>query len=239
MDSSGSFNEQDCFMLLKHLLGETTIWNSTTSLENMVKFIKKSDYDAITSSTWQNYIGTSSKYDLPSIIDGELNSYNIAVTWKGDVNLSHSAIPTGVTPPTANSSINEIKTMAVKVNSTNGNVIADIWMELKDGNLEVTIGINSNNNEVGATQFAVNFDNSILEYVKTDFTNKNDINFARKDIGLINVGTLNTNGQAITNVGYKLLFKPKITIKNILGLISIQSVETVGTKSKQLKVIVQ
>ncbi len=239
VDSSGSFNEQDCFILLKHLLGETTIWNNTTDLSGMVKFIKKSEYDAITNNNWQNYISTSTKYNLPSIVDAQLNSYNIDVTWKGDVNLSHSALPTGITQPSANTSINQITSMSVKTNSNSSNVIADILMELKDENLEVVVMVNTNGNEVGATQFSINFDNSVLEYVKTDFTNKNDVNFARKDLNVINVGTLNTGGTQISGAGYKLFFKPKSTIKNIIGLTSVQSVETIDTKSKQLKVIVE
>ncbi len=238
VDSSGSFNEQDCFILLKHLLGETTIWNNTTNLSGMVKFIKKSEYDAITNNNWQNYISTSTKYNLPSIVDGQLNSYNIDVTWKGDINLSHSALPTGVTQPSANTSINQIASMSVKTNSIS-DVVADIWMELKNEMLEVTISILPNGNEIGATQFTVNFDGSSLDYVKTDFTNKNDVNFARKDLNVINVGTLNTGGTQISGAGYKLYFKPKSTIKNIIGLTSVQSVETIDTKSKQLKVIVE
>jgi hypothetical protein len=239
VDSSGSFNEQDCFILLKHLLGETTIWNNTSNLGGMSKFIKKSEYDGITNSNWQNYTPTSTKYDLPSILDGQLNSYNVAVTWKGDVNLSHSALPSGISQPSSNASINQIASMSMKTNSTSSNVIAEVWMELKDGNLEVLINVNANGNEVGATQFTINFDNSVLDYIKTDFTNKSDVNFARKDLGVVNVGTLNTNGLRISGAGYKLYFKPRSAIKNIIGLTSVQSVETIDTKSKQLKVSVE
>jgi hypothetical protein len=239
VDSSGVFNEQDCFILLKHLLGETTIWSNTSDLGNMVKFISNSEYNAITNNNWQNYRTTSTKYDLPSIVDGQLNSYNVAVTWKGDVNLSHSALPNGITQPSANSSINQIQTMSVKTMSTTSDIVAEIWMEQKDGNVETTIILNQNGNEVGATQFNVNFDNTILDYVKTEFTNKNDINFARKDVSSVNVGTLSTSGTPITNIGYKITFKPKSQLTNILGLISVQSVETIDTKSKQIKVIVQ
>jgi hypothetical protein len=237
VDSSGSFNEQDCFILLKHLLGETTIWNNTTDLGSMVKFIKESEYDAITNNNWQNYRATSTKYNLPSIVDGQLNSYNIAVTWRGDINLSHSALPAGITQP--NSSINNIQSMSVKTMSTTSDIFADIWMEQKDGNIECTIILNQNGNEVGATQFNVNFDNTVLDYVNTEFTNKNDVNFARKDVNSVNVGTLSTRGTPISNVSYKLTFNPKSKINNILGLISIKSIETIDTKSKQLKVIVQ
>ncbi len=238
VDSSGIFNEQDCFILLKHLLGETTIWSNTSDLSNMVKFIGNSEYNAITNNNWQNYRITSSKYNLPSIVDGQLNSYNVSVTWKGDVNLSHSALPTGITQPATNN-LNQITTMSVKSQSLSGNVIADMWMELKEDVIELTLNLTPNGNEIGGTQFSINFDNSILDYSKTEFVNKTDINFARLDPGTLNIGTLNTNGGTIKNVGYKVQFKSKSPIKNILGLISIQSAETIDINSKQLKVTVQ
>jgi hypothetical protein len=40
VDTNGVFDEKDCFILLKHLLGETTIWSNTTDLDGMAKFIK-------------------------------------------------------------------------------------------------------------------------------------------------------------------------------------------------------
>ncbi len=241
VDSSGAFNEQDCFILLQHLLGQSTIWNSSNELTSMIKLIKKSDYDAITPNNWQDYRFTSGSYYLPSIVDNQLNSYNVAVTWKGDVNLSHSALPTGVSQPNSSSNKQEIgiQSMAVRTNSSTGDVIADIWMEIKDGMVEVTISVDPGQNQIGATQFIVKFDNSILDHNKTEFTNKNDINFSRKESSLINVGTLNTNGNPVSNLGYKIIFKSKSDLKNILGLVSVESIETIGTDSKQLKVKVQ
>jgi hypothetical protein len=129
--------------------------------------------------------------------------------------------------------------MAVRTNSSIGDVIADIWMEIKEGFVEVTISVDPNQNQIGASQFIVKFDNSILDHNKTEFTNKNDINFSRKESSLINIGTLNTNGNPVSNLGYKITFKPKSDLKNILGLVSVESIETIGTDSKQLKVKVQ
>ncbi len=238
VDTNGVFNEQDCFILLKHLLGETTIWTNTSDLGGMAKFIKKSDYDAITNNNWQNYITTSTKYDLPSIVDGQLNSYNVAVTWKGDVNLSHSALPNGVTQPTANN-MNQIATMSVKSQSINSEVISDIMMEKIGDVVETTILVIPNGNQIGATQFEVSFDNSILEYVKSEYDNKTDINFARNNGNSIGIGTLNTSGNAIGTIGYKLTFRPKSTLTNILGLISVKNIETIDTNLNKLSIKIQ
>jgi hypothetical protein len=236
VDSNGTFNEQDCFILLKHLLGETTIWSNTTDLGDMAKFIKKSEYDAITNNNWQNYLSTSKKYDLPIILDGQLNSYNIAVTWKGDVNLSHSAIPTGATILSTNSSANFVKSMSANKSESMANVVSDIMMEKIEEVVEVTILVTPNGNQIGATQFEVLFDDSLLEYVKSEYDNKTDINFARNNGNSIGIGTLNTSGKAIGITGYKLTFKPKSTIENILGLISVKNVETIDTKLNKLTI---
>jgi hypothetical protein len=239
VDTNGVFNEQDCFILLKHLLGETTIWSNTTDLGGMAKFIKKSDYDAITNNNWQNYLSTSTKYDLPTILDGQLNSYNIAVTWKGDVNLSHSAIPTGVNTTSINSSANFVKSMSVNKSESLGSIISDIMMEMVGDVVEATISVIPNGNQIGATQFEVSFDNSMLEYVKSEYDNKTDINFARNNGNSIGIGTLNTSGNAIGKTGYKLTFKPKSTLTNILGLISVKNVETIDTNLNKLTIKIQ
>ena len=239
VDTNGVFNEQDCFILLKHLLGETTIWSNTTDLGGMAKFIKKSDYDAITNNNWQNYLSTSTKYDLPTILDGQLNSYNIAVTWKGDVNLSHSAIPAGVNTTSINSSANFVKSMSVNKSESVGSVISDIMMEIVGDVVEATISVIPNGNQIGATQFEVSFDESVLEYVKSEYDNKTDINFARNNGNSIGIGTLNTSGNAIGKTGYKLTFKPKSTLTNILGLISVKNVETIDTNLNKLTIKIQ
>jgi hypothetical protein len=52
----------------------------------------------------------------------------------------------------------------------------------------------------------------------------------------VNIGSLNTSGGSISNIGYKITFKPKTTITNILGLISIQNIETLGINLNKLSV---
>jgi len=50
------------------------------------------------------------------------------------------------------------------------------------------------------------------------------------------MGSLSTSGGSISNVGYKVVFKPKTTITNILGLISVKSVETLNTSLNKINV---
>ena len=78
--------------------------------------------------------------------------------------------------------------------------------------------------------------NSILNFSKVEFSNTQSTNFGKNNGSSISVGSLNTSGGSISNVGYKIIFKPKTTITNILGLISVQNIETLGINLNKLSV---
>ena len=228
------FDERDCFKLLKYLQGSENLWESAL-LPYVMKMVPKVTYDGITKTNW-NTFGTydflRAKYPI-SITDGVLNSYNLNISWKGDVNLSHSALPQGYIPNTTSTAM---KTMNVGVttNLVSKEVEGDISMEKVGDNIIVTIKLNTNGNEVGATQFNVYFDNTILDYVKTEYTNETNANFARNNGKVITLGTLNTSGGNISDIEYKVTFKSKTPINDILGLITIQNIETLNTTLKKL-----
>ena len=232
VNSDNIFDERDCYALLTHLQGTTSLWSITPSIADAVKIIPSTNFDNITKQNWNTFtlpVGI----DYPfTFTNGILNSYNLDVAWKGDVNLSHSSQPTGFV--TTNNSIQpEIKTMSVSTIST---IEADIMMEKIGDSVIATIKLNPNNNEIGATQFIVHYDNSVLDFSKVEFSNTQSTNFSRNNGQSVNIGSLNTSGGSIPNVGYKIIFKPKTTITNILGLISIQNVETLGINLNKLSV---
>ena len=228
------FDERDCYALLTHLQGTTSLWQSTPNISDAIKIIPSSTFDNITKQNWNTFtlpIGI----DYPfTFTNGILNSYNLDVTWKGDVNLSHSSQPTGFVTTLSNSSqAPEIKTMNVNSVSVTE---ADIMMEKLGDSIIATIKLIPNGNEIGATQFIVYYDNSILDFSKVEFTNNQATNFGRNNGQSVNIGSLNTSGGTISNVGYKITFKPKTNITNILGLISVQNVETLGINLNKLSV---
>lgn len=233
VDGNSIFNEQDCFTLLKHLLGEVTIWDGTNTLQSMAKFIKKSDYDGITNNTWINYTNTSTQYNLPSIVDGQLNSYNIAVTWKGDINLSHSAIPSN------SGTINSKANFGLITKSTN-QVYANIMSQLIGDSLYVEIKFNPNNNNIVGTQFQLNYDNTLLKYNKTDYiVNGTPINYSVNKETFISLGSLNNDGSQITSATYKISFSTIQKLNNGLGLITIGATEAVNKDGKSTVVKIQ
>lgn len=238
VNDDGIFDERDCYALLTHLQGTTSLWNNPPALGDIMKIVTSTTYDNITKQNWNTYTGIT-RYRYPfTFTNGILNAYNLDITWKGDVNLSHSSQPTGFVPSANNSDVSQIKSMALSTNSV-GDVEADIMMEKIDDNIVATILLNPNGNQIGATQFDVYFDNSVLEFSKVEFNNTQSTNFGRNNGSFISLGSLSTSGGSISNVGYKVIFKPKTTITNILGLISVKSVETLNTSLNKINVKIQ
>jgi hypothetical protein len=234
VNDDGIFDERDCYALLTHLQGTTSLWPNPPALGDIMKIVSSSAYDNITKQNWNTYTEIK-RYRYPfTFTNGTLNSYSLDIAWKGDVNLSHSSQPT-VFVASANSSVSEIKSMAVSSNSV-GDVEADIMMEKQGDDIVATIVVNPNGNQIGATQFDVYFDNSKIEFSKVEFNNTQSTNFGRNNGSFISLGSLSTSGGSISNVGYKVVFKPKNTITNILGLISVKSVETLNTSLNKINV---
>lgn len=236
VNDDGVFNESDCFSLLQHLTGKKNIVD-VFDLNKTLKLIPKSNYDSITKSNWNTsplYLGNVLSFNINT--GNTIDTLYYSGTWKGDVNLSHSAIPSinGMSTNLLNFDISSKKMLSI--DSDDKDVRVDIIMEKVGDDVITSIDVNPNGNEIGATQFEIYFDNSILEYLSTQFTTTSSINFSRKNDSYISVGSLNTSGGFITNIGYKINFKPKTTISNLLGLISVKCVETLDTSLKNIKV---
>ena len=237
VNDDGMFDERDCYALLTHLQGTTSLWPNPPALGDIMKIVTSTSYDNITKQNWNTYTGIT-RYRYPfTFTNGTLNFYSLDIAWKGDVNLSHSSQPTGFVA-SANSSVSEIKSMAVSTNSV-GDVEADIMMEKDGESIIATIVLNPNGNQIGATQFDVYFDNSILDFSKVEFNNTQSTNFGRNNGTFISIGSLSTSGGTISNIGYKVTFKPKTAVANLLGLISVKSVETLNTSLNKINVKVQ
>jgi len=237
VNDDGMFDERDCYALLTHLQGTTSLWPNPPALGDIMKIVTSTSYDNITKQNWNTYTGIT-RYRYPfTFTNGTLNFYSLDIAWKGDVNLSHSSQPTGFVA-SANSSVSEIKSMAVSTNSV-GDVEADIMMEKDGESIIATIVLNPNGNQIGATQFDVYFDNSILDFSKVEFNNTQSTNFGRNNGTFISIGSLSTSGGTISNIGYKVTFKPKTAVTNLLGLISVKSVETLNTSLNKINVKVQ
>jgi hypothetical protein len=228
VDGNGIFNEEDTYKLLQHLTGVQPL-SQSTALTYLMKLYNKSDYDGITISNWATQFN-STRNLIPFTLGSLNNTYNLSVTWLGDVNLSHSAQQSLIISP------NSVRTM----NSVISNQInASIVSENVGGKVIVTISVDPLQQELVGTQFQLNYDNTALEFQKVEFTTKgNPTNFGTDRGTYINIGSLITDGSTTLDktTEYKITFVPKIGIEGILGLTSISATDAVSKGGTQLKI---
>jgi hypothetical protein len=232
VDGNGIFNEADTYKLLQHLTGVQSL-SQSTALTYLMKLYNKSDYDAVTTSNWGTKFN-STRNLLPFTLSSLNNTYNVSVTWLGDVNLSHSAQQS-----VSSVASNSIRTMSLSSNSVSNEVHALIMGELVGNKVIVTLSIDPLQQELVGTQFNLNYDNTALKFEKVDFTTKgNATNFGTNRGAYITLGSLITDGSATLDktTEYKITFTPLVNLNSILGLTSISTTDAVNKGGKQLKV---
>ena len=238
VDGNGSFNEADTYKLLKHLIGVESL-TQYSALTYLMKLYSKSDYDSITKSNWNTKFNSTRSLFPFSLNTGTLNNtYNINVTWIGDVNLSHSAQQT---PPTiAGSSIRSMSVIPMST-ATSNQINASIITEIVGDSINAYITIDPLQQELVGTQFKLNYDNSLLKFSSVSYKTKGSpTNYGTDKGDYINFGSLITDGGVLDNTTeYKISFKPQTKLNNILGLISIVFTDAVNKSGNTLKVIMK
>jgi hypothetical protein len=232
VDGNGIFNESDTYKLLQHLTGVQSL-SQSTALTYLMKLYNKSDYDGITPSNWGTQFN-STRNLIPFTLSSLNNTYNLSVTWLGDVNLSHSAQQT-----ISSVASNSIRSMSLATNSISTDIQASILTELVNGKAYAYISLNPLQNELVGTQFQLNYDNSVLKFDGVEFKTKGSpTNFGTNKGNYVNIGSLITDGNNILDntTEYRIMFTPIKNITNVLGLISVGSTDAVNRNGKQLKV---
>ena len=235
VDGNGVFNETDTYKLLQHLIGVQSI-NEYSTLTYLMKLYGKSEYDAITKSNWNtqfNYTRSLYPFNLNS---GTLNNtYNVSVTWKGDVNLSHSAQQTP--PVISGSSITSMSVIPMSLPISN-QINASIITEIIGDSVTAYIKIDPLQQELVGTQFKLNYDNSLLKFSSVSYKTKGSpTNYGTDKGDYVNFGSLITDGGVLDNTTeYKISFKPQTKLNNVLGLISIAFTDAVNKSGNTLKV---
>ena len=234
VDGNGVFNESDTYRLLQHLTGVQSLTEYST-LTHLMKLYSKSDYDAITKSNWNTRFNSTRSLFPFSLNTGTLNNtYNINVTWKGDINLSHSAQQS-----VSSVGSNSVRTMSLMSNNVSNEVNALIMGELIGNKVIVTVSLDPLQQVVVGTQFQLNYDNTKLKFEKVDFVTKgNPTNYGTNRGTFINIGSLITGGDGVLDktTEYRAVFTPINPITDILGLTSISITDAVNKDGKQLKV---
>jgi hypothetical protein len=231
VDDNGVFNEADCFKMLQNLTGVNDLVSSYT-LDNTIKVMPDSIYNLIGKSTWSSFTSYKGKSYSFSLLDGVMSyNYDLSVSWKGDVNLSHSA-----TPPS-----NGITTMSLRTMSTpiSTDIYASIMTEVVGDSVYAYITFDPLQQTVVGTQFQLNYDNSLLKFNNVTFKTKGSpTNYANDKGSYINLGSLVSDGTTSLDktTEYKISFTAKSKLENIFGLISIGTTDAVNQGGKQLKI---
>jgi hypothetical protein len=231
----GVFNEADTYKLLQHLTGAQSLTEFST-LTYLMKLYGKSEYDTITKSNWNTkFNSTRSLYPF-SLNTGTLNNtYNVSVSWRGDVNLSHSAIPVVNTTATNSVRSMSIKTMSLPIlNEINASIITEIMGD----SVYAYITIDPLQQELVGTQLQLNYDNSLLKFGGVSYkTTGSPTNYGTDKGTYVNFGSLITDGGILNNTTeYKITFTTKTKLDNILGLISMYFMDAVNKAGTTLKI---
>ena len=231
VDGNGVFNEADTYKLLQHLTGVQPL-SQSTALTYLMKLYNKSYYDAVTTTNWGTQFN-STRNLIPFTLSGLNNTYNLSVTWLGDINLSHSAQQS-----VSGVSSNSVKNMSISSNSITNEINVILMSEVVGNTAIVTLSIDPLQQELTGTQFQLNYDNTKLKFEKVEFITKgNPTNFANNNNSLINMGSLLTSGDVLDKTTeYRVIFTLINNTIDVLGLASISATDAVNKSGIQLKV---
>ena len=231
VNDDGQFNEADCFLLLQHLTGTKSLVD-TFNLNKTIRLIPQTKYDSIGKSNWNTFtnpLGSSYTFDINT--GKSTDTINLAVAWKGDVNLSHSTTPLS----------NNLTSMSLRSMSVSNQINASIVTEIVGDSIYAYITLDPLAQTLMGVQFQLNYDNSVLKYNRVKFITKGTpTNFGVDNGGYINLGSLITNGSSSLDntTQYIISFTSNQKIDNVLGLISIGATDAINQSGTQLKVIV-
>jgi hypothetical protein len=228
VNDDGILNETDCFLLLQHLTGSKNLVD-TFNLNKTMRIIPQLKYDSIGKSNWTTFttpLGSAYSFDINT--GKSTDTLNLAMTWKGDVNLSHSTTPKS----------NNLTTMSVKGMSISNEINSIITSELIGDSVVVIIKIDPLLQELVGAQFKLNYDNSLLKFNGVSFKTKGQpTNFGTDKGDYITLGSLITDGGTLDNTTeYKILFTSKNKLDNMFGLVSIGLMDAVNKSGTTLKI---
>ena len=234
VNDDGYFNEKDCFALLQNLTGVKTLVD-TFNLNKTMRIIPQLKYDSIGKSNWTTFttpLGSSYSFDINT--GKSIDTINLSVAWKGDVNLSHST-----TPKSNGITTNSVKPYGAKSMSVSTDINASIMTEVIGDSIYAYITLDPLTQNVVGTQFQLNYDNTVLKYNGIKFTTKGSpTNYATDKGDYINLGSLISDGSTSLDntTSYKISFSANTKLDNILGLISLGSTDAVNQSGKSLKI---
>ena len=242
VNGDGQFNSDDTYLLLSQVLDVSTYLEGS-GMVYASKFYPKAQYDTITTT---NYSQIGNGTSLMNYIDNKDNSklqfsFESAITWRGDVNLSHSTTPNVQSEQTTTAKF-FTPSYAKATNKVERQISSSITTELINGKVVATIIVEPGAQKLIGTQFKVGFDETKLTFDDINFqTNNTSTNFSNLKNGYINIGSLiQLQNQYLDNkTKYTLTFTPNVQLQNTLGLVILKTTDAVNARGEQLKMNIE
>jgi len=228
--NDGKVDFDDSYELLAHING-IQVSSNVTSKDNGPFSLSalKDVYGTFGQDNWHTFKPTETD-----------KTFVIAHGLRGDVDFSHSTVPTAEGSEwdgqSAFSKSSSTKALSIINNNEVQSANLDISSRLEDG--KVIVDVNVGTNGLAGTQFKINYDTNILQLDDVIYDTGNEMtNFGSIKDGVASFGSLDYTGEKTVKVGtpYKLVFTPKQQISNTIGLVSFkisEGVKTDGTKVK-------
>jgi hypothetical protein len=241
VNGDGSFDDQDTYLMLAHVLDSdnSNLLGQDTYMVMASKFYNKAQWDTITPANYSQIPnGTTLMNDLDNKDNTKLQfSFESAITWKGDVNLSHTSRPPVAGTATTARAFARPQAARFAVNPDLITVSSGLVTELKDGKIYATVTLDPGSQDVVGTQYKLSFDNSKIEFESINFETANTAtNFASNKPDYIKFGSLIQSGDEVLldSTKYTLIFTSKQQFSNTLGLIVISNTDAVNKEGMQL-----
>ena len=243
VNGDGNFDSDDTYLLLSQVLEVSSYLEAEDAMVYASKFYPKVQYDTITTT---NYSQITNPTTLMNYLDNKDNSklqfsFESAITWRGDVNLSHSTTPDVQAEQTTTARV-FTPSYAKAMNKVERQISSSITTELVDGKVIATISVDPGTQSLIGTQFKVGFDETKLSFDDINFqTNNTSTNFSNLKGNHINIGSLiQVQNQYLDNkTKYTLTFTPNIQLENTLGLVILKTTDAVNARGEQLKMNIE
>ena len=235
VNRDGVFDYNDTQLMIDFLNGGTMF--DASYLAAVMMLTDLTDYESMTSTNWTNF--TSSRTQFPLGVSTGTKQYDksIAVHFKGDVNMSHSHLPSSVQTTSMARVSSSPQPTSYKSEDT---IEVDLDIKKIGDEIIVTLNLPQNSKGVIGTEFRVGYDNSRVEFNRIESESNLD-SFSAIRSSYIKLGSISTDGSQNLNGGveYKIYFKESSNLSSFLGLVSVLKSELVGKGGEQIGVIVK
>ena len=238
LSRDGVFDFKDTQLMLDFLNGGTDF--DASYLAAVMSLTDVTDYESMTSTNWTNYGTTRTQFPLGLSTGTKTYDKSIAVHWKGDVNMSHSHLPSNVQVTSMAMRNMNISSSPQPTSKSADTIEVDLDIEKIGEEIIVTLNLPENSKEIVGTEFRIGYDNSRVTFDRIE-NGSNLQSFSSRRSTYVKLGSISTDGSQNLNGGteYKIYFKETNNLTSFLGLVSVLKSELVGKGGNQIGVIVK